>query len=71
MVTAQIHQRVPFRFKEDGAGTAHFAPYCSTCPLVSSCTTSRNGRTITINKHEGLAGFGLSFAANGWSIAEA
>jgi len=54
MVTCPAQQSVPIRFKQDGGGTANFAPHCSSCPLASSCTTSRNGRTITINKHEGL-----------------
>lgn len=54
MVTCPAQQSVPIRFSSHGGGTASFAPHCSSCPLASSCTTSRNGRTITINKHEGL-----------------
>lgn len=50
-VTCPAHQTVPIRFNRDGGGTANFAPHCS---IASSCTTSRTGRTITINKFEGL-----------------
>jgi hypothetical protein len=53
-VTCPAHQSVPIRFHHDGGGTANFAPHCSTCPLATGCTTSRSGRTITINKFEGL-----------------
>jgi len=54
MVTCPAHQSVPIRFSPHGGGTANFAPHCSTCPLATQCTTSRNGRSITINKFEGL-----------------
>jgi len=34
------------------AGTARYAAACRTCPLAAQCTTSREGRTITIGPHE-------------------
>ena len=37
-----------------GGGRASFRPWCATCPLRSSCTASRRGRTITIHPHEAV-----------------
>jgi hypothetical protein len=37
-----------------GGGRASFRPWCATCPLRSSCTASRRGRTITIHPHEAI-----------------
>jgi Transposase DDE domain/Transposase domain (DUF772) len=34
------------------AGTARFGAACRTCPLAAQCTTSPEGRTITIGPHE-------------------
>lgn len=53
-VTCPAQQTVPIRFSARGGGMANFAPHCSSCPLAASCTTARHGRTITINKFEGL-----------------
>ncbi len=33
---------------------ANFGPACGTCPLASRCTTSAQGRTITVGPHEAL-----------------
>ena len=33
-------------------GKAEFGMHCRTCPLVDMCTTSRNGRRISISRHE-------------------
>ena len=32
-------------------GTAPFAKWCNGCPLRARCTTSKNGRTIKVDKH--------------------
>jgi Transposase DDE domain len=37
-----------------GGGRASFRPWCSSCPLRSSCTASRRGRTIAIHPHEAV-----------------
>ena len=34
------------------AGAARFGAACRACPLAAQCTTSREGRTITIGPHE-------------------
>ena len=34
------------------AGTARFGTSCQACPLAAQCTSSREGRTITIGPHE-------------------
>jgi hypothetical protein len=33
-------------------GIARFAEACATCPLREHCTTSKNGRTIRVGRHE-------------------
>jgi hypothetical protein len=38
----------------NGTGLARFAPHCRTCPLRAACTTSRAGRSVTINEHEAI-----------------
>jgi len=38
----------------DGSGLARFAPHCGPCPLRAACTTSRAGRSVTINEHEAI-----------------
>ena len=53
-VTCPAQHSAPIRFSRRGGGTANFAPHCFTCPLASSCTTSRSGRTISVHKHEAL-----------------
>jgi hypothetical protein len=35
-------------------GVARFDPHCRTCPLQSSCTKSKAGRSVEINEHEAL-----------------
>ena len=37
-----------------GGGKASFRPWCATCPLRSSCTASRRGRTIAIHPQEAV-----------------
>ncbi|MGH2519015.1 MAG: IS1182 family transposase [Chloroflexota bacterium] len=37
----------------DGQGrVAHFAPACSTCPLVAQCTTAKGGRSVHVGPYE-------------------
>ena len=37
-----------------GGGKASFRPWCAACPLRSSCTASRRGRTIAIHPQEAV-----------------
>jgi hypothetical protein len=49
------------------AGTARFGAACRTCPLAAQCSTSKDGRTITIGHHEGrLAAARLSQKDPAW-----
>ena len=43
---------VTIRPHSDGGGTASFAGACADCPLRAECTTSANGRTISVGPHE-------------------
>ena len=43
---------VTIRPHSEGGGTASFAGACATCPLRGECTTSPNGRTISVGPHE-------------------
>jgi len=40
--------------RRDNSGVARFAHHCRTCPLRSSCTRSKAGRSIAINEHEAI-----------------
>ena len=51
-VTCPNRTVVKIRRHADGSGTAAFRRACQRCPIASQCTTSRNGRTITININE-------------------
>jgi Transposase DDE domain/Transposase domain (DUF772) len=51
-VTCPNKTVVTIRRHADGSGTAAFRRACQRCPIAASCTTSRNGRTITININE-------------------
>jgi hypothetical protein len=53
-VTCPAGITVPIRARAGGrhAGDARFGAACRTCPLAAQCTTSREGRTITIGPHE-------------------
>jgi hypothetical protein len=51
-VTCPNRTVVKIRRHADGAGTAAFRRACQRCPIASQCTTSRTGRTITINANE-------------------
>ncbi len=43
---------VAIRPHSEGGGTASFAGACADCPLRAECTTSPNGRTISVGPHE-------------------
>lgn len=51
-VTCPGEVTVPIRPAKDGGGTAAFGAACAGCPLAAQCTSSRDGRTITIGRHE-------------------
>jgi hypothetical protein len=51
-VTCPARLTVPILPLPGGGGLARFGRACAVCPLASSCTTSRAGRTITIHPHE-------------------
>jgi len=50
-VTCPAAHTVAITFGRRG-GRASFAPHCATCPLRADCTSSANGRSITIHPHE-------------------
>ena len=37
---------------KNGDGTAYFGQACNDCPLRAQCTTSREGGTIAVGRHE-------------------
>jgi len=51
-VTCPARLTVPITPARGGGGVARFGRACQVCPLASSCTSSRAGRTITIHRHE-------------------
>ncbi len=51
-VTCPVGQLVQIRRTKDGSGLASFGIACKTCPLASSCTTSKGGRNIRVHEHE-------------------
>ncbi len=51
-VKCPAEKLVQIRLRADGSGTASFAPHCGECPKREKCTTSANGRVVTIHKHE-------------------
>jgi transposase len=51
-VTCPARLTVPITPARQGGGVARFGRACQVCPLASSCTSSRAGRTITIYPHE-------------------
>jgi hypothetical protein len=53
-VTCPAERLVQIRRREDGSGLASFGIACKACPLAASCTDSKEGRKITLNKHERL-----------------
>jgi len=51
-VTCPGEVTVPIRPAAAGGGTAVFGAACAGCPLAARCTSSRDGRTIKIGRHE-------------------
>ena len=51
-VTCPAGQKVKINRTRDGGGRASFKVHCKTCPMRTSCTKSRNGRSITVHPHE-------------------
>lgn len=51
-VTCPGQVRVPIRAATAGGGTAVFGAACASCPLAAQCTSSADGRTIRIGRHE-------------------
>jgi Transposase DDE domain len=51
-VTCPARLQVPILPRRGGGGLARFGRACQVCPLASSCTSSRAGRTITVHPHE-------------------
>lgn len=37
---------------KDGGGLARFATACAGCPLAAQCTSSKQGRTVAVNRYE-------------------
>jgi hypothetical protein len=50
-VTCPAGNTAPFTSK---GRTAHFGTICAACPFKARCTTSDNGRSVTVNIHEKL-----------------
>jgi len=53
-VTCPAGEEVTIRRNDTGDGIAYFESACDSCPLSSDCTTSREGRTIQVGRHEAL-----------------
>jgi hypothetical protein len=51
-ITCPARLKVPILPARGGGGVARFGRACQVCPLASSCTSSRAGRTVTIHPHE-------------------
>ena len=51
-VTCPGQVSVPIRPAKAGGGTAVFGTACARCPLAAQCTSSADGRTIKIGRHE-------------------
>lgn len=51
-VTCPSGRLVTIRLREDGSGAARFGVVCRSCPLVTSCTDNKNGRSVEVNKDE-------------------
>ena len=66
-VTCPNGVRAPIRPAKGGGGTANFGAACATCPLAAQCTTAKDGRKITVSRHEEqLARARANSADPGW-----
>jgi hypothetical protein len=78
-VTCPNEVTLTIRRGRDGAGTAHFAAACATCPLAAQCTTSTSGWTIgadftllaAATNLARLAVLGLRSTTSGWATTTA
>ncbi len=52
IVTCPAGQTATIRRGAKGDGIAYFGDVCAGCPLRAQCTTSRDGRTIAVGRHE-------------------
>lgn len=53
-VTCPAEQTVTITPSRSGGGKASFAAQCESCPLRKRCTVARQGRSITIHRHEAI-----------------
>ena len=53
-VTCPAGHVVDIRFGKDGSGRAAFDGHCGGCPLRAACTTSTDGRTVTVHPREAV-----------------
>jgi hypothetical protein len=53
-VTCPADKVVPINVIPGGGGRANFRAHCTNCPLRTSCTKSRTGRTISIHRFEAI-----------------
>jgi hypothetical protein len=53
-VTCPAGEEVTIRRSPSGDGIAYFESACAGCPLRSDCTSSDNGRTIQVGRHEAV-----------------
>jgi L-fuconolactonase len=53
-VTCPAGHVVDIRFGKDGSGRAGFDGHCGGCPLRAACTTSTDGRTVTVHPREAV-----------------
>ncbi len=60
-VTCPAGQTVAVTASRPGGGKASFGALCAACPLRTSCTSAKRGRSITIHPHENE----LALARNG------
>jgi len=53
-VTCPAGQLVQIRRRKDGSGVGSFGARCGKCWLAASCTKSKEGRNVTVNRREHL-----------------
>lgn len=51
-VTCPNGEVAPIRRDVAGDGTASFGAACAGCPLAAQCTTAKDGRRVTVGRHE-------------------
>ena len=53
-VTCPAGATAPIRRRRDGNGVAKFARACRSCPMRDDCTTSKEGRVITVGPNQAV-----------------